>query len=346
MSKLEDGYFYSDSSGNVRFFSYDSLGGGGAFFALIIFATIFIRTIGNFLIDNQWLVVFPGLISVIINYVMYYRELSIKQKICNMIADIVRTTGFYGILIALFAKILSCHVLDRIFVALGLGLLFAGAYVLINIVCKFFKKMGWSIAHLIASIVAFLISLRIYMGQVKNGNIQFNKPAPVQPTTSVIPHYELLYGLDTTAEFVSSLTPILTILFTGLFIVATIVIAKTVKKKIDKSIQSKFDPISVELKKFLPNNADEYNVSKDGISFLIDDKYHHITYNEFGYESFSTKSDTEIWYYINNMGAWIMKNIVADAKKYKTEAGQTPLKDRYFRIQSIDYIRRNTLKKW
>lgn len=351
MSKLEDGYIYGDSNGNVRFVSYDSLGGGGVFFALIILATLFLEKFGNFLINSQWIVLIPTLIAVVIRYFLFDKDSSKKQKIFNIVSDAVRTLGIYGVLIALFAKVLSCHILDRIYVALGLGLLFAAAYAFINTVCKFFRRRQWYVAHLVASFITALASLLIYKTQVNNGNLKLpdfsSGITPTQPNS-----------LDTLIDAVdkmhpsaaSSAGPSMSIFLVGFVFAALIVgllvfVGVTIGKKINRETQAKFDAIGSELKRLLPNDADEYYVNCDGISYVDkEDDRHFITFKQLGYESFPVEKESITMHYIINMGRWLLKNIVSDATRYRVEVSREGLG--HYRLRTHESIRRNTLKHW
>lgn len=320
MSKLEDGYIYGDSNGNVRFVSYDSLGGGGVFFALIILATIFLEKLGNLLIGNQWIVLIPTLIAVVIRYLTYDEGLSAKQKVCNVVSDALRTLGIYGVLIALFAKVLSCHVLDRIFVALGLGLLFAAAYTIINMVCKFFRTRQWYVAHLLISIASAFVSLIIYLGQVTNVDIE-------------------LFNSSTILDLSQSDS------FPLLIIILSIIIGVTIRKKINRETQAKFNSIGNELKKYLPCDADEYYVNSDGISYVDkQDERYYLSYEQLGYASFPVENETVTMRYINGMGKWLLNNIVSDSTRYMIETSREGLG--YCRLRTHEYINKHTLKKW
>ncbi len=354
MSKLEDGYFYGDSNGNVRFVSYDSLGGGGLFFVLIILATIFLEKIGNFLMDKQWIILIPTVIAVLIRYFIYDRESSTKHKICNVASDALRTLGLYGVLVALFSKVLECHVLDRLLTALGLGLLFAAAYILINMICKFFRGRQWYIAHLITSIAVALISLMIYLNQV--GIAKITTSSLSESDALIEDHItEMIYSIEQisgsygggflNSDFFSIITTIFGIVIALLIPSILIVIVVAIMKKLDRETQAKFDTIGDELKKHLPNDANEYCVKYNGISYVDKhEKTYFLSFEELGYDSFPVEKKTVTLRYIVNMGKWLLKNIVADTKKYEVDFSQKGFG--HFRLQTHEFIQRNTLKKW
>lgn len=351
MSKLEDGYIYGDSNGNVRFVSYDSLGGGGVFFALIILATLFLEKFGNFLIGNQWIVLIPTLIAVVIRYFIYDKESSTKYKICNTVSDAVRTLSIYGVLIALFAKVLSCHVLDRIFVALGLGLLFAVAYAFINMVCKFFRRRQWYVAHLVASFIIALTSLLIYRTQVNKGNLKLPDPSfgttPTQPDSldTLINSIDKMYPNTALSAGQSIFIYFISFLFVLLIVGLLVFIGVTIGKKINREMQAKFDAIGSELKKLLPNDADEYYVNCDGISYVDkEDERHFVTFKQLGYESFPVEKESVTMHYIINMGRWLLKNIVSDETRYRVDISREGLG--HYCLRTHESIRRNTLKHW
>ncbi len=344
MSKLEDGYFYGDSNGNIRFVSYDSLGSGGLFFILIILATVFLEKIGNFLMDKQWIVLIPTVIAVIIRYFLYDRNASIKHKICNIVSDFLRTLGLYGVLIALFSKVLECHVLDRLLTALGLGLLFFAAYILINMACKFFRRRRWLVAHLITSVAAALFSLMIYLNQVADAGITL--PSSSDLLAGLVVGIASMFGTDFLfSDLFISLIPIIAVVLTLSVVSIPIWIGVAIGKKINRETQAKFDRVGSELKMRLPNDAEEYSVSYDGISYV--DKQgdtHFLSFEELGYDSFPVEKETVTYHYITSMGNWLLKNIVSDAKKYKVEFSKEGFG--HFHLRTQEAIHKHTLKKW
>lgn len=317
MSKLENGYFYGDSGGNIHFVSYETLGGGGFFLLLIVVATLFLEKFGNFLIDNRQILWIPTLIAVAIRYFKFDKGAPIKKVVCNVLFDTLRTRYIYGVLIALFDKVLSCHVLDRLLAAIGLGLLFAGGYTLVNIACRFFRQRQWTVAYAAFSVVVSFVAILIARSRHSKGqNLDLS----------------LLKG---PSNFLSI----------ALVIAVGLAIGFAIKKRLNRDMQAKFDAIGDQLKTLLPSDAGEYSVDRHGISYVDErDERYCVQFEDIGCEPFPIDKEWETMLYVKNMGEWILKNIVNDASKYK----KTVTKQIYGELflQTEEYIRQHTLKKW
>lgn len=164
MSNLENGYFNVDGSGNVRFISYESIGGGMFFVILLVVLSVFVTKIGNYILDNQWIIAIPTLIFATIRTIFFDTETTVIRRIINIVADVIRLLCIYCVLLIIFDKIVTAHWLDRLLFAVFFGGLFAGAYYLLNKLFNMLRLSDLCVLHLVASIIVAAISLYMFFG--------------------------------------------------------------------------------------------------------------------------------------------------------------------------------------
>ena len=66
MNDLEKGFIHVDDNAKAQYISYDTEGGGIFMIVLLVIATVFINTLGTYIINNKWIIAIPTLIAVLI----------------------------------------------------------------------------------------------------------------------------------------------------------------------------------------------------------------------------------------------------------------------------------------
>lgn len=185
MKDLENGYVYADDAGYAHFVSYDTLGSGSAMIFFMVAATIFIKSINTYLLDNKWIAVIPTIITVALGTLISDKDIPLYKRIINIIFDFIKCLCMYRLLLIIIDKAANAHWLDRFFFVVFFGAIFFVADWLTKFALKFLRTPKLYILHALLCIVISVIAMNIYFNhtwywQGYDYTVRFNKATIVK----------------------------------------------------------------------------------------------------------------------------------------------------------------------